>query len=308
MPDQTGPIEKLITSRERDLGGFSVRRLLPYATHRMVGPFIFFDHMGPATFPPGEGMDVRPHPHINLATVTYLYEGQIHHRDSLGSDRVIEPGAINWMTAGKGIVHSERTPPSFRKSGGRMNGIQCWVALPKEFEEIEPSFAHHPAETLPKIEISGCKVKVLLGEILGQKSPVKIHSDLFYVDVVAPKGAKLKVPVGGRESACYVASGKARVLGDEIGSFTLLVAKSGSDLEIEALEDCRLMLLGGSPVGKRYIFWNFVSSSEERLEEAKREWRPGPRAGSRFLPIPGDAGEFIPLPEDPPKNPKGTIM
>jgi redox-sensitive bicupin YhaK (pirin superfamily) len=298
-------IELFITSRERDLGGFSVRRILPYATHRMVGPFIFFDHMGPAEFAPGEGMDVRPHPHIHLATVTYLFDGVIHHRDSLGSDQNIEPGAVNWMTAGHGIVHSERTPPEFRAKGGKMNGIQLWVALPEEHENTGPTFHHHPAKTLPEFEQNGVKLKLLLGKAFGHSSPAATHSELFYLDAHFPAGASLTVPCQGCELAVYVASGNAEVEGQAAGQFTMAVAKSGEDLHVKATEDSRLMILGGKPVGKRYMFWNFVSSSPKELEQAKADWAKGP-GGKRFPKVPGDDREWIPLPEG--VNPPGTAL
>lgn len=306
------PIELAITSRDRDLGGFTVRRLLPYATHRMVGPFIFFDHMGPAKFAPGEGMDVRPHPHIGLATVTYLFNGQIFHRDSLGSEQLIEPGAINWMTAGKGIVHSERTPPAYRTSGGEMNGIQCWVALPEEHEEITPSFIHHPAHTLPEFEKSGAKFKLLLGSALEHKSPVKIHSDLFYLDAHFENGSTFEWPNEKRELAFYIVDGSLEVASQIYQQQTLLVVKVNARVQFKALEKTRLMILGGEPVGKRFIWWNLVSSSQERINEAKAEWsKAGPQKGNpRFHPIPGDDQEYIPSPVDSPAvpNPKGTIM
>lgn len=286
----------IIRAREKDLGGFSVRRVLPYASRRMVGPFIFFDHMGPAQFPPGKGMDVRPHPHVNLATVTYLFEGKIQHKDSLGSNQAIEPGAINWMTAGKGIVHSERTPDFERKQGMKINGIQLWVALPVEHEEIAPSFSHHPKETLPEFKIGSAEVKLLLGKAFGHESPVPVHSDLFYAEVKLSKGSSLNLSVEGRESAIYVVDGKAQVAGENVNATEMMV---GDDMVITALEDVRLMALGGSSVGERFIYWNFVSSSKERLEEAKREWSKFPQqSGARFQTIPGDDIEFIPLPEE----------
>lgn len=298
-------IELMISSRERDLGGFSVRRILPYATHRMVGPFIFFDHMGPAEFAPGEGMDVRPHPHIHLATVTYLFDGVIHHRDSLGSDQNIEPGAVNWMTAGHGIVHSERTPPDFRASGGRMNGIQLWVALPEEHENTAPTFHHHPANTLPEFEENGVKLKLLLGKAFGHSSPVAIHSELFYLDARFPAGTSLTVPCQGCELAVYVASGEAEVENQVAPQFTMAVAKAGEDLHVKATKESRLMILGGRPVGKRHMFWNFVSSSAAQLDQAKIDWGNGP-GNSRFPKVPGDDQEYIPLPEG--VNPPGTIL
>jgi redox-sensitive bicupin YhaK (pirin superfamily) len=298
-------IELKITSRERDLGGFSVRRILPYATHRMVGPFIFFDHMGPAEFSPGQGMDVRPHPHIHLATVTYLFDGVIRHRDSLGSDQNIEPGAVNWMTAGHGIVHSERTPADFRATGGRMNGIQLWVALPDEHQNTEPSFHHHPSTTLPEFELGGVKLKLLLGKAFGHSSPAGIHSELFYLDSQFPAGSSLTIPAQGCELAVYVAQGKAQVESEETEAFTMVVAKAGEDLHVKATEASRIMILGGKPVGKRYLFWNFVSSSQENLEQAKSDWAAGP-GSTRFPKVPGDDFEFIPLPEN--HNPPGTIL
>ncbi|MGZ5280448.1 MAG: pirin family protein, partial [Pseudobdellovibrionaceae bacterium] len=224
----------IIKAREKDLGGFSVRRILPYATHRMVGPFIFFDHMGPAEFAPGEGMDVRPHPHINLATVTYLFEGKIRHRDSLGSDQLIEPGAINWMTAGRGIVHSERTPDDVRTAGGRMNGIQCWVALPEEFEEVNPSFHHHPARTLPEFTKDDVSFKLLLGKAFGHESPVRIHSKLFYIDVRIPKGSQFTLPHENQEAALYLIEGQLKAK-EQIEPTTMLVREKGESLTVEAL-------------------------------------------------------------------------
>lgn len=290
-------LELVIAGRDRDLGGFHVRRVLPFGPHRMVGPFIFFDHMGPTVLGPGEGMDVRPHPHVNLATVTYLFEGKIRHRDSLGSDCLIEPGAVNWMTAGRGIVHSERSPADVRAKGGALNGIQCWVALPAEHEETVPSFAHHPASTLPEFKEGDVELKLLLGEAYGRRSPVAVLSDLFYLQAKCPKGARLTLKSQGRECAVYVASGGALVDGQKIEPFSMAVGKGDSDLDIEALEESCLMLLGGTPVGERFIFWNFVSSSKERLEEAKAQWARGPGAlGSRFGTIPGDDKDFIPLP------------
>ena len=294
-------LELIIRSRERDIGGFSVRRLLPYASHRMVGPFIFFDHMGPAEFAPGEGMDVRPHPHIGLATVTYLFEGAILHRDSLGSERVIEPGAINWMTAGRGIVHSERTPPERRKTGGRVHGLQCWVALPAKYEELEPSFAHHPGDTLPVKSIGGARIQLLLGDGFGMKSPVVCYSDIIYADIMLEKNARLEVPGGSRELAAYVVEGSVTVGDEVLGPCSMAVAVSGGSLTIEASERSRLMLLGGEALeGERFIFWNLVSSSRERIERAKTDWAQG-----RFPKVPGDEVEFIPLPAEPAK---GTIL
>ncbi len=301
-------VELVISPREKDLGGFTVRRILPFAKHRMVGPFIFFDHMGPATFPPTQGMDVRPHPHIGLATVTYLFEGKIRHRDSLGSDQFIEPGAINWMTAGQGIVHSERSPDDLRRTGFKINGIQLWVALPLEFEDVAPSFIHHPKNSLPEFKVDDVEIKLLLGTILNRQSPVKIHSDLFYLEAKIPAGQKFELPVSGREAAVYVVEGSIKMNEQSIGAYSMAVFEKGSDPLIEAAENSKVMFLGGSAVGERHIFWNFVSSSKEKIERAKKEWAPGPRQGSQFFkPIPGDDQEFIPLPEEK-VNPPGTIM
>lgn len=287
-----------IDARERDLGGFMVRRVLPFATHRMVGPFIFFDQMGPVDFAPGKGMDVRPHPHINLATVTYLFEGKIQHRDSLGSNQMIEPGAINWMTTGRGMVHSERTPADLRSTGGRLHGIQCWVALPEEHEEATPTFAHHAKETLPKIQRAGLEFNLLLGEWEGVRSPVAVHSDMFYLETHIPKGREILIPTDNREGAIYVVKGAIKVNGQPIAEHSMGVAEKTEDLQVFADEDSHLMILGGKALGARNIFWNFVSSSAERLEKAKADWARGPGAeGSPFGLIPGDDKEFIPLPQ-----------
>ncbi len=296
-------IEMLITSRERDIGGFSVRRLLPYMSHRMVGPFVFFDHMGPAEFEPGVGMDVRPHPHTHLSTVTYLFEGAIRHHDSLGSDQLIEPGAINYMTAGYGIVHSERTPEPLRSRGGKMNGIQCWIAVPTDVEDGEPAFSHHPAHTIPEVTLGKTKARVLLGSVLGVASPVPVQSDLFYAEVKIPKGATFTVDEPAREAAVYIVEGSVTARGEEdnevslVGT-TMAVIRNGRKLHLRALEDTHLMLLGGVSLGPRFLFWNFVASSQEKLDRAKRDYAGGP-GSARFPKVPGDTQEFIPLPEEP---------
>lgn len=287
-------LELIIRAREKDLGGFSVRRFLPFASHRMVGPFVFFDHMGPAVFPPGQGLDVRPHPHIHLATVTYLFSGAILHRDSLGSEQTIEPGAINWMTAGHGIVHSERSPVEVRRRGGPLNGIQLWVALPEISQDIPPSFAHHPAGTLPEFSHSSVHLKLLLGAVFGRSSPVKLESDLFYADASFPAGAELELPADGRELGFYVVSGAVTVGTETVEALAMGVAPAGSSLRIRASAESRLMLFGGRSVGPRFIEWNFVSSSQENIETAKAEWRKGP-GSLRFPKVPGDEKEFIPL-------------
>lgn len=301
---------EIVPSREKDLGGFYVRRLLPEAPHIMVGPFIFFDQMGPAIFSAGQGIDVRPHPHINLATVTYLFEGKLCHRDSLGSIQLIEPGAINWMIAGHGIVHSERTPEDSRKNESRLSGIQCWVALPEEHEEMSPSFTHYPAATLPTFSIDDVQLKLLLGTAFNHKSPVTVLSDIFYVYARFPKGKKLIIPAEGRESAAYIVTGKLLINQQEVDQYSMAVCHRGEELALEAQEDSQVMLLGGKSIGKRYIYWNFVSSSENKIEQAKSDWKNGPGlAGSRFPKIPTDDQDFIPLPNrHNDKNPKGTVM
>ncbi|QLH42911.1 MAG: pirin family protein [Coxiellaceae bacterium] len=301
---------EILPSRERDLGGFSVHRVLPESVHKMVGPFIFFDHMGPANFTAGNGMDVRPHPHINLATVTYLFEGKICHRDSLGSVQLIEPGAINWMIAGQGIVHSERTPEDIRRTGSRLNGIQCWVALPEEHEEIKPSFTHYPASILPKFMMGEVELTLLLGNAFQKQSPVNVLSNLFYLHAKLPKGSKLVVPSEGRESGAYVAKGNVIINDQPFHQYSMAVCHHGEKFNIRALEDSELMLLGGKSVGERYIYWNFVSSSKDKIKQAKLAWSNGPgEASSRFPKIPTDDQEFIPLPEETKdKKPSGTIM
>ena len=295
------------TARERDLGGFSVRRILPYATHRMVGPFIFFDHIGPAKFASGQGIDVRPHPHVNLATVTYLFEGKIRHRDSLGSNQLIEPGAINWMTAGHGIVHSERSPEDMRQTGGNMHGIQCWVALPDQYEEMAPSFTHYPAHSLPEFQLEGVQLRLLIGSAFGQISPVQTYSDTFYLSANLPTGSHLTLPSSARESAFYIINGNVSVNGQSFDPYNMVIGPRQTAFTIEAQTDTHLMLLGGEPLGERYIYWNFVSSSKTKIDIAKADWANGPGFNKRFPTIPGDDKDYIPLPEEK-NNPKGTIM
>jgi redox-sensitive bicupin YhaK (pirin superfamily) len=288
----TPSIELIIEPRARDLGGFSVRRVLPSTRRRMLGPFVFFDHMGPARFAPGEGMAVRPHPHINLATVTYLFEGVIDHRDSLGCHQAIQPGAINWMTAGRGIVHSERTPMAVRQAGQRLHGIQLWVALPAGAEEVEPEFHHHPAESIPAVDLPGVKARVLAGSAYGKTSPVKVYSPLFYVDAHLDAGAELELPSDHPERGAYIASGSVSCGRENVTDPKLLIFHAGQRAVLRANSDARVLLLGGDPLeGPRHIWWNFVSSSAERIERAKRDW-----AERRFPLVPGDEEEFIPLP------------
>jgi hypothetical protein len=286
-----GAVELIIEPRAKDLGGFSVRRVLPARERRMVGPFIFFDHMGPAEFAPGKGIQVRPHPHIGLATVTYLFEGEIMHRDSLGYVQAIRPGAVNLMTAGRGIVHSERAGEDLH-GHSRLHGIQSWMALPKEEEEREPGFVHYPAGQLPTFEHEGAAVRIIIGEAWGHSSPVASCSPTVYLECRLPRGEVMSLPGDQEELAVYLVSGKARVGQRELEGGQMAVATAGSRLRAEAGEDSLLMVIGGAALGQRHIWWNFVSSSRERIEQAKADWQ-----ARRFDPVPGDE-EFIPLPED----------
>jgi redox-sensitive bicupin YhaK (pirin superfamily) len=291
-----GPVQRVIEPRPRDLGGFTVRRLLPAPGLQTVGPFIFFDHMGPAEFGPGQGVDVRPHPHIGLATVTYLFEGAFLHRDSLGTAQVIRPGDVNWMVAGRGIAHSERTPAEMRDAHGRtrLHGIQTWVALPADREEVEPSFSHHGAAQLPRIERPGMRLTVIAGTAFGQRSPVEVFSPTLYVDAVLEAGATLEIEAEHAQRGCYVVQGCVEIGGvrHTEGQFIVLGEGAGA-VTVAAPEPARLMLAGGAALdGARHIYWNFVSSSPERIEAAKRDWRE-----RRFAPVPGDP-ERIPLPDE----------
>jgi redox-sensitive bicupin YhaK (pirin superfamily) len=281
-----------IPARARDLGGFSVRRILPAIGRKLVGPFIFFDHMGPADFAAGEGMDVRPHPHVGLSTVTYLFEGAIEHRDSLGSDQVIKPGDVNWMTAGQGIVHSERTPAAVRAQGGRVEGIQAWVALPLAAEDCEPGFWHHPGATIPAFEVGGVPVRLIAGAAFGRESPVRVASDTIYLELRMRAGQTLVVPADGREIGVYLVAGAIRVNDEAVAATELVVGAVGQALAIGAQADAHVMVIGGTPLdGKREIWWNFVASTPERLEAAKRRGAAG-----EFPKVPSDEQEFIPLP------------
>lgn len=292
-PTSAPAIETILEARPRDLGGFMVGRVLPSASRRLVGPFIFFDHMGSAQLLPGQAVDVRPHPHINLATVTYLFEGEMVHRDSLGSNQPIRPGAINWMTAGRGIAHSERTPLELRRSGSRAHGIQLWVALPRAHEEVEPDFSHHPATTLPILEERGVHLRVLVGSAYGAASPVRTLSPLFYVEASLGAGQELPLPREHEERAAYVVEGTVASGAEVATAGKMLVFARGGEPVLKSENGARVMLLGGAPLdGPRHIWWNFVSSSKERIEQAKRDWKEG-----RFAKVPGDEVEFIPLPE-----------
>jgi redox-sensitive bicupin YhaK (pirin superfamily) len=289
-------LELVIDQRRRDLGGFEVGRVLPYQQRRMVGPFIFFDHIGPADFPAGipKTVDVRPHPHIGLSTVTYLFDGEIMHRDSVGSEEAIHPGEVNWMTAGRGITHSERFEKA-RAQGDSLHGIQSWVALPREAEETDPEFIHYGRDVLPAVEEPGVFMRMLAGEAFGVRSGVRTHSPLFYLHWQLAQGATVQMPGGYTERAAYVAAGSVTVGSQRFGVGQMLVFSPGTPVAIGADVGSIVMALGGEPVGPRFIDWNFVSSSQERIEEAKADWR----AGRMKLPD-LDNAEFIPLPGGPP--------
>jgi redox-sensitive bicupin YhaK (pirin superfamily) len=287
------PFTLVVHARPRDLGdGFFVGRVLPSARRRMVGPFIFFDHMGPTEMAPGGGLDVRPHPHIGLATVTYLFDGEIFHRDSVGSAQAIRPGDVNWMVAGRGIVHSERTSPELRASGQRIHGIQAWVAMPEAVEEAEPSFFHHPAATLPTLEAKGSRLRVIAGQLLGQQSPVSVSSPTLYADLQLDAAASFELPPEHEECAFYVAIGEVECEGTTFGERAMVVLPAQRSVTLTATRDARVMLLGGAAFPERHIDWNFVSSSRARIEQARADWK-----ARRFPLVPGDDVEFVPLPE-----------
>ena len=289
-------IELVIDARRRDLGGFEVGRVLPYSHKRMVGPFIFFDHFGPVTFQTGipRSVDVRPHPHIGLSTVSYLFDGEIMHRDSVGSEQPIRPGELNWMTAGGGITHSERFERA-RAEGGSLHGIQAWVALPREHEETEPSFAHHPASDLPTYESDGLWARLVVGSAFGANAKVKIHSPMFYVHWELQAGARAQLPAEYPERAAFIAAGSVEIDGRSFAAGQMVVFNPGQPVPFTAMSDATVMLLGGEPIGERFLEWNFVSSTQERIEQAKADWR----AGRMKLPD-LDNQEFIPLPGGPP--------
>jgi redox-sensitive bicupin YhaK (pirin superfamily) len=282
---------QVLDSRERDLGGFVVRRVLPHDGRQMVGPFIFFDHLGPTLFAPGAGIDVRPHPHIALATVTYLFAGSLEHRDSLGNVRVIRPGDVNWMTAGSGIAHSERTPAAARVAGEKVHGIQSWVALPDGAEDAEPAFVHYPAAVLPCTRADGIALTLIAGEAFGLRSPVTTLWPTLYVEAQFARGATLEVPVSHTERAVYVVRGTLACGDTQLTSGQLAVLDPGSTVVVRAGEETLAMLLGGERFATpRYLWWNFVASSHERIERAKARWQQ-----RDFPAVPGET-EFIPLP------------
>jgi redox-sensitive bicupin YhaK (pirin superfamily) len=286
-------IANVIVPRTVDLGDFAVRRALPSARTRMVGPFIFFDHFGPAEFRAGAGLDVRPHPHIGLSTVSYLFDGEIMHRDSLGTAIAIKPGEVNWMTAGRGIVHSERTGPEKRAAGGPIHGLQMWVGLPADKEEMEPGFAHHETREFPVVTDAGKTVRVVVGSLYGAKSPVPTVHETIFGDVHVKSGATVPLDANHEERAIYILDGEIEIAGDKFGGGQLLVFKPGDVIALMATRDSHFVIIGGAPMdGPRHIWWNFVSSRKDRIEQAKADWKAG-----HFQKVPGDEIEFIPLPE-----------
>jgi redox-sensitive bicupin YhaK (pirin superfamily) len=286
-------LELAIIPRVRDLGGFEVRRALPHAQRQMVGPFIFFDQFGPVQFIAGQGVDVRPHPHIGLATVTYLFDGRMLHRDNEGNVQEIAPGAMNLMTAGRGIAHSERTPPKERSAGHSLLGLQSWIALPAGDEETPPSFQHYDAEVLPRIEDKGLSARIIAGSAFGSSAPVKKYSDWFYVEVRLAAGSSAPLDADHEERAIYVIDGEVDIAGQRFDGPRLLIFRPGDRISVRAARPTRMMFLGGATMdGPRHLWWNFVSSSKERIEQAKNDWKTG-----RFAPVPQET-EFIPLPED----------
>ncbi|KRB32168.1 MULTISPECIES: pirin family protein [Mesorhizobium] len=287
-------IELMVIPNAKDIGGFEVRRALPTARRRLVGPFIFFDRMGPAILRAGQALDVRPHPHIGLSTVTYLFDGKIRHRDSLGTEMVIQPGDVNLMTAGRGIVHSERTPEELRGAPMSISGLQTWLALPDGKEEVAPVFENTAALRLPEIDAEGVTGRVVIGDFQGLRSPVRADADTLYADLRLAAGASIKIPADAEERAIYTLEGEVTISGDVFPAERLLVFRPGDEIIVSSHTGAHFMLFGGASLGsQRYIWWNFVSSSKERIEQAKQEWKTG-----RFDIVPGDEKEFIPLPEN----------
>ncbi|MBA4741504.1 MAG: pirin family protein [Azoarcus sp.] len=286
-----GAVLHVLRPREKDLGEFSVRRLLPTIGHKAVGPWVFFDHMGPADFPPGKGIAVRPHPHINLATVTYLFEGEILHRDSLGSLQAIRPGDINLMVAGRGIVHSERERPEVTTVPHRLHGLQLWLALPEADEECEPAFLHYPSDDIPSVDVDGVPVRVMMGSAFGASSPVRTFAKTLYIEAHLQPGQRLVLPPAD-ERALYVAQGALAAGDTRIDEHAMAILDATPGVVVEALAPSRIALIGGEALGPRFIDWNFVSSRKERIEQARENWRAG-----RFPKVPGDEEEYIPLPE-----------
>ena len=299
-PDEVGAdaIETLIVPRARDLGGFEVRRALPAPRRQMVGPFIFFDQAGPAEFLTGQGIDVRPHPHIGLGTVTYLYQGDLHHRDSLGTDQIIRPGAVNWMVAGRGVTHSERTSSAARSGPGALYGIQTWIALPEDREDMAPDFEHHGADTLPEFEDGGVRARLILGSAYGRTAPATLQSETFYLDVTLAPEALFPLPDDHEDRGLYITEGSVSIAGQAFEAGRMMVFRPGDRIAVKAgPQGARLMALGGATLnGPRYIWWNFVSSSRDRIEHAKEEWRAANWGRGRFDLPDGDRDDYIPLP------------
>ncbi len=293
-------VEIVIEPRRRDLGGFTVGRVLPYAKRRMVGPFIFFDEIGPADFAPGTGIDVRPHPHIGLATITYLFEGELRHRDNLGSDQIIRPGDVNWMTAGRGIVHSERTDDAPRQTGQRMHGIQSWIALPEADAETDPAFHHHPKASLPLLQFGSARLRLIAGRAYGATSPVKTFSDLFYAGVEADADAIIPIPDDHEDRAIYILDGAVTIGGASFNRGQMAVFHPGKAPTVRATAPLRAMVLGGANLGHRVIWWNLVATSQGRIDEAKNSWREAARLGfpSGLFALPPGETEHIPLPDN----------
>nr|WP_255775351.1 pirin family protein [Microbulbifer sediminum] len=286
-----GAIQEIIEPRSRELGGFQVRRALPSREQQMVGPWIFFDHMGPADFPGGQGINVRPHPHIGICTVTYLFEGEILHRDSLGSLQPIRPGDINLMVAGSGIVHSERERDEVRSLPHRLHGLQLWLALPRDREEILPEFYHYPSAQIPALTVDGVPVRVIMGRAYGAESPVKTFAETLYIEAHLSPGQRITLP-DSEERAVYVAAGSLRARDTDIPEFSMAIFKRDQGVELQALEESRIAIIGGERFDRRHIVWNFVSSRPERIDQAVNDWKQG-----RFAKVPGDEEEYIPFPE-----------
>ena len=289
-------LELVVVPRSVDLDDFAVRRALPHSTRRTVGPYVFFDHFGPAEFRSGKGLDVRPHPHIGLSTLTYLYNGEIIHRDTLGMNAAIHPGEVNWMTAGRGIVHSERTAPERRVEGEPLHGLQLWIGMMSKDEEIDPGFAHLGGEELPIVSGEGKTVRVVAGKMFGAVSSLNTTSETIFADISLEEGAAMPLDPDYEERAIYVSSGEVDIAGDRFDTGRLLIFRPGDRITITAVRPSRIAVVGGAPLdGPRYVWWNFVSSRKERIDQAKEEWKQG-----RFGKVPGDEIEFIPLPENRP--------
>lgn len=283
-------ISQILAPKEKDIGGFSVRRAIPSIQRKQVGPFVFFDHLGPAEFAPGNGINVRAHPHIGLATITYLFEGELFHKDSLGNELAITPGAINLMVAGKGIVHAEKTRPEVRQSGQKIEALQLWIALPKEEEDREPSFTHFEASKIPEVSTDGANIRVMMGEAFGVKSPVDTFSDTIYLEVRIKEGSSITLP-DAEERAVYVLRGKVKTNGVVVQAYQMAILEKSPGITLEATEDSTFALIGGATLGHRYLFWNLVSTDPEKIEKAKQDWKNG-----LFASVPGET-DFIPLPE-----------